>query len=356
MKQVRNLLPAAILLAGCQSFELPEDPDVRETYVYEDPVPVVPASAETTPVPSTDDAADDPAIWIHPEDSSRSRILGTDKRSGLGLYSLDGDLVDFLPVGLPNNVDLRQSVKVGDRWIDLAAASNRVDDSVTLVLVSENGLVEAGRFPARRAEPYGFCMGHHAGEVLFFVTYKTGEVDLFRLGDGFTGEPLGTIEFGSQLEGCAFDDDSALLVVGEEARGIWLVQLDPARDFAASAPELLDVTDGESGIAADVEGVAIYHGEPRRIVASSQGNDSYVLYDFQDRTFVGRFRIGRSGAVDGSQETDGLEVTSLSLGDRYPKGILVVQDGFNAPGNSAQNFKIVDWREIERALHNEPAP
>src|SRR5881394_3281225 len=38
------------------------------------------AHAQTAPVPHEGDAADDPAVWIHPQEPSLSLILGTDKQ------------------------------------------------------------------------------------------------------------------------------------------------------------------------------------------------------------------------------------------------------------------------------------
>jgi len=53
--------------------------------------------------------------------------------------------------------------------------------------------------------------------------------------------------------------------------------------------------------------------------------------------------------VDAVEETDGLEVMKGNFGDQFPKGILVVQDGFNYNHKGvreAQNFKLVDLREV----------
>src|SRR5438093_13079751 len=41
------------------------------------------ARAQTAPVPHHGDAADDPAVWIHPRDPGLSLVLGTDKQGGL---------------------------------------------------------------------------------------------------------------------------------------------------------------------------------------------------------------------------------------------------------------------------------
>ena len=59
------------------------------------------------PVPSRGDAADDPAIWIHPDAPEQSLVVGTDKRSGLLVYDLSGNQLQHLVAGNLNNVDLR---------------------------------------------------------------------------------------------------------------------------------------------------------------------------------------------------------------------------------------------------------
>ncbi len=325
---------------------------VRESMQYVDePSFTVPAAAETTPVASADDAADDPAIWVHPTRPEQSLILGTDKQSGIGVYSLDGELKQFLPIGAPNNIDLRQRVVVGGTRLDLAVASNRADDTVTLLAVDSGGVQEVGRFAVSQ-EPYGICMGVHQSQVLVFVTYKTGEVEIHGLESvgPAKASQLGAVKLASQLEGCVYDEATSQLFIGEEGKGIWKTTLSRSdRGISAAPVQLIDAVGGQSGIVADVEGIAIYHdGEDSLLVVSSQGNDSYALYSLASGAFVSRFRIVAGGAVDGSQETDGLEATSQSLGAAYPRGILVVQDGFNAPAGTPQNFKIVDWSVIEK--------
>ena len=75
------------------------------------PVESVGATVETEPVPSGGDAADDPAIWVHPSDPAESTIIGTDKQGGLVVYDLAGKQLQYLPDGKMDNVDLdRKSV------------------------------------------------------------------------------------------------------------------------------------------------------------------------------------------------------------------------------------------------------
>ena len=60
----------------------------------------VPAFRETAGMGMTGDAADDPAIWVHPTDTSKSLILGTNKDVGVYVYGLDGSEKQRLPVWL----------------------------------------------------------------------------------------------------------------------------------------------------------------------------------------------------------------------------------------------------------------
>jgi diguanylate cyclase (GGDEF)-like protein len=88
------------------------------------------------------------------------------------------------------------------------------------------------------------------------------------------------------------------------------------------------------------------------IIVSAQGKNRYVVYDRAPPFAVrGVFAIGPSadGSVDGTSVTDGLDASPGAL-PGLPAGVLVVQDDANPVSEIDQNFKIVDWREIEAAL------
>ena len=333
--------------------ELPED-ETRETFVYLDNevVPVVRARVETMPVMSLEDAADDPAIWVHPTDSTKSLILGTDKKSGIGVYDLAGNQKQFLPAGLPNNIDLRQGVTLGSWTGDIAISSNRIDNSVTLFSVAESGVAILGSFPSD-AEPYGICLGKVSEALVAFVTYKTGYLKGYQI-NGVTPEieakEIGALRFDSQLEGCVHQDEANVLFVGEENTGIWQVSTSLDQELFQQTLSI-DKVGQSTGMVDDIEGVALYHnGNNQYLIASSQGNDSYGVYDgAPPYNFRGRFRVG-GGAIDGAQETDGIEASGAAFGSLFPLGFLVVQDGFNAPYGTPQNFKVIDWRDIATAL------
>ncbi|WMI97767.1 phytase [Pseudomonas chlororaphis subsp. aurantiaca] len=318
-------------------------------------LPNVPALSQSEPVGRQGDAADDPAIWIHPRQPELSRVLGTNKKQGLLAYDLQGKLLQELPVGRLNNVDLRPNFKLGTQVVDLAVASNRDHNSLSLFSIdrASGELREAGEIPTPLKEIYGICLFQPAsGELYAFANGKDGSFLQYRLSapDGrVQGELVRQFKVDSQPEGCVADDQRQRLFLGEEDVGVWAV--DARADQSANLASVIKVG---PQLHADVEGLALYQSEAHDyLVISSQGNDSYVVLDaeppFASR---GAFRVGLNAAagIDGASETDGLEVTSANLGGPWSQGLLVVQDGRKRMPEQTQNFKFVPWAEVARVL------
>jgi 3-phytase len=87
----------------------------------------------------------------------------------------------------------------------------------------------------------------------------------------------------------------------------------------------------------------------RYLIASSQGDNSFAIWrvDTGSPRFAGRFSVRRSSDVDEVTQTDGIDATGRSIG-RFQNGVIVVQDDVNE--DERQNFKIIDWRIISKAL------
>jgi 3-phytase len=308
------------------------------------------AAVETTPVASKDDAADDPAIWVHPGDPAQSLILGTDKDAGLYVYTLDGAVRQFLEAGEVNNVDLRQNVTIGNWTGDVAAASNRTDNTLTLFTLTNGEAAVSGKAASPIDEPYGSCMGLAGDETLAFITYKTGDVVMYRLSGPGKAAEAGRLKLSSQLEACVFDDEAGVLYIGEEDVGIWKSAYEGG---VLGEPVAVDRVGGDTGLVADIEGLALYKTGADRgyLIASSQGDNSHAVYERDgDNRFITRFAIAPGATIDGAEETDGVEAVSANLGPSFPNGVFIAQDGFNAPKGSPQNFKIVDWRDIQAVI------
>jgi 3-phytase len=341
-------IAACLLLAACAG------PAPRA------PAPTVLASAETEPVPGYGDAADDPAIWVNRDDPAASLIIGTDKKRGLNVYRLDGSLHQSLPIGRMNNVDVREAFELGGRSRVLVAASDRDRNAIALWAFTpdEPRLVDVadGVLVTSLDEIYGLCLFADRARQRFYVVVndKDGRFQQYELVAHPTGDRVGArlvreFRVAGQPEGCAVDDESGWLYVGEENAGFYRLKA------AADAPADLVAVDrvGTGRLVADVEGIAIFRGTDGDgyLVISSQGDDAYAVYRrAPPNEYVGRFRIG-DGPIDGVSSTDGLEVTSAALPAPYEMGLLVVQDGENTAPRAPQNFKLVPWSEVQRALN-----
>jgi 3-phytase len=159
------------------------------------------------------------------------------------------------------------------------------------------------------------------------------------------------VKLPSKLEGCVFDDANERLFVGEEAFGVWAVDL---KDEAAE-PVVVDTIAAANGLVEDVEGMSLWLGDDSTsgyLVVSAQAADRYVVYDrappFAPR---GVFSIvdNEATGIGGVTHTDGLDITSAPL-PGLPGGLLVVQDDANPVSELDQNFKMVDWTAIAEAL------
>jgi len=324
-------------------------------------VAIVRPVVETTPVERDGDAADDPAIWVDPADPAQSLIIGTDKQAGLYVYDLAGKVVQFLPDGRMNNVDLRDGFKLGGKAVSLVTASNRTDDTISIYAVDPATrrlvVVADGPQATGLADPYGLCMyRNRRGKTFVFINDTDGRMRQWEL----LAKPNGKVatklvrdfKFATQAEGCVADDETGVLYVAEEDNALWRMGAEPSAGTAmkevASVAKNLALKD-------DLEGIGLYDlgGGRGYLVLSSQGNNTYAVFQREGANeYVGSFAVAAdaSKGIDGSSETDGLDVTSRPLGPAFPNGLFIAQDGRNVAPAERQNFKLVPWGPIADQL------
>jgi len=326
----------------------------------------IPAWVESAPSDRPHDTMDDPAIWVHPTTPEKSLILGTHKRWGLLSFSMQGEQVQALPSGRINNVDIRQQVLLGGIKRDIAVATLRDNDSLAFYDIDSTGKIH--EYPNQATDLqdiYGMCLYQDGAKLYVFANEKSGRIAQYRV-DWHNDAPRITlvrnIHSPSQVEGCVADESQHTLFVGEEDQGIWRFD---AQENANTQGTLIIKAEGD--LVADVEGIALYQGAQINgkkqdvLVVSSQGNNSYILYQARPPyAQIGRFRIGvnlqgmengRASSIDGSAETDGLAVTHLPVGQGdWQQGMLVVQDGHNYLPDANQAFKWLPWRSIAQQL------
>ncbi|MGJ8563993.1 MAG: phytase [Alphaproteobacteria bacterium] len=349
MKNYLLLTASAALLAACAS--------TGSVSSKTAPAPAYVAAAFETPVmASVGDSADDPAIYIG--ENGSGFIAGTDKQAGLYIYNLDGSLREFMKLGTLNNVDLRTGFSYkGVPHVLLVASNDEINTITTLLYNPATDTFiqpEGYQLTTGTLSPYGICLGtsvngtYHAG-----LTTKAGiyEQHIISEENGIMqNRKVREFSTGTKTEGCAFDDRTGTLYIAEEEGGLYRYPASPS----GKDEQIVIARVGEYGTQADLEGVTVYEdgADGGYLLVSSQGNNSYAAFSLPDHQFAGRFGI-EDGVVDGVSTTDGIAVTSTPTA-RFPKGFLVVQDDMDDTSPSEpkkkQNFKVIDWADIETLL------
>jgi 3-phytase len=302
------------------------------------------------------DVADDSAIWVNPADPARSAVIADNKdpvTGGIAVYDMAGKLLQFRQDGQIGNVDLRQGVSLGGRWVVLVGANNRSNNTIgfwTLDPVTRQLTPVAAGDISTLSPNYGFCMyqSPHSGKLYAFVSQASGgqleQYELFDNGGRVDARKVRSFDIGSQSEGCVADDELGQLYVGEEEVGIWKYSAEPTAGAARSQVDRV----GGGQLVADVEGLTLAYGANGSgyLLASSQGDSAIAVYERTGgNAFVKRFRIAGSGGIDAVSDTDGIDATSADAGPGFEHGLLVAHDAANS-GASTSNLKYVPLEQL----------
>ena len=347
-------LIAAFVLSACSSNE-------RESFYQ------VPALVESDAVHADPemDAADDPAIWVHPTDSSRSIIFGSNKTYGIDAFDLGGKRLNSYEVGRVNNIDVFYGFTLNDSTqVDLLAGTERNHNQILVFRINpESGeLTEiSGGIQSEQPEVYGFCLygSPGSGKTYALLNDKSGTIEQWELlptaHDSIQGTLTRRFSVETQPEGMVADHEAGYVYVGEENKGIWRFNLEDSLLTPYFLPQ-----SGKNNpfLSFDIEGLALYATKDEKfLLASSQGNNSYAVFAVQEGyPHLGSFQVSPHGNIDGTEDTDGIAISSQNLGKPYEQGIFVAQDGNNSqPTGSkvAQNFKWTAWTAIEQMLQGE---
>ena len=321
---------------------------------------------ETEPVFTSGDAADDPAFWYNQKDPSKSVIFGTDKKSGLHSFSLNGKRMQFISSGKINNIDSRSGYSFGAKNFSILAGSNASNNSIIIYLINEDGIIEKlneNEFKTELEGVYGLCMYKSSKSKATYIFVSDAiklTINQYRVLNFF---PIKTqlvreIRTDSTSEGCVVDDESGILYFAQEDEnsGVYFIDAEP-NDYEIKIIDSIKENGGQ--INGDAEGLAILnHPEGKLLIASSQGSSDFTVYNLSNKNkFIGRFSIGKDNQIDGVSRTDGIEIYTGHINEDYESGILIAQDDmnmatFNLDGVSLQakkinqNFKLVPIKQI----------
>ena len=304
----------------------------------------VTANVETEPVFAGDDAADDMCVLENIINPESSLIISSDKKYGIIVYDLEGVKLYDYEVGRINNVDILPSRSFQNKYI--VAGTNRTYNSIDIYLFNNKGelenLILRKEIPSLK-DVYGVTFYRDDFNTYLFISDKKGNVEQWSYNNDEVNSEIKFVrklKFSSLVEGLVADESKGKIYIGQERKGIWELNAFPSFD---SQKKL--IFKKSKNFKPDFEGLALRddgNGEGY-LIASVQGSNGYLIIDRKSLDAKIFFRIIDGDKIDGTTETDGIDVTSIKT-SKFPNGFFIAQDDDNDGLN--QNFKLVDWNKI----------
>lgn len=288
---------------------------------------------------------DDLCIWVHPTDPAQSTIIAADKHANrLFVYDLSGKTLQAVVTPYPGNIDARYGFPLGQKKVDIVAFNRRGGNQIIVYQVdpATRRLERIDDDSIRTGACYGGTLfrSPRTGKFYFFVTSTSigvEQYELFGAGGKVKGKKVRAWKLGL-CEAAVGDDESGKVYIGEERKGVWELGGEPDDP----TPGKLAVKVGEHGVTGDVEGLALYY-LPRGkgyLLVSNQGSNNFKIYERDGaHQYVGTF------AIQGAQDTDGIDVTNASLGGPFARGLFACHTG---KGNCP--ILLTPWEAVARAV------
>ena len=282
---------------------------------------------------------DDMCIWINQNDKSLSTIITSDKSANkLFVYDLSGNILQTIDVpGKPGNIDIRYNFVLSGVPTDIVGYNDRSNGTIVFYKVDHTtrqiSFVSNFSDGGMTGNNYGFCLYHSLISDKYYAVASSNSTQMkqWELVDSGEGTIGGSLKrtwnngSGDITEGLVADDELGYLYAANEGEGIYKYSAEPIDPNPIG--ELVAPT-GVNGLTADVEGITIYYTSGRNgyLLASSQGSDNFKVYERQaPHNFI------KTVQVTGVGNTDGIDVTNVSLGPSFPLGLFLTHDGTGSP-------------------------
>ena len=303
---------------------------------------------------------DDPAIWMHPSDPSKSLVIGTDKDSlgALYVFNLEGKVIDSLVrkgIQRPNNVDVGYGLALADGLTDFAVTGERLTSRLRFFSLPDMQEFNLGGFEIFQGEEgseYRDLMGvalyksPKTGKQYVIAGRKNGPTDgtylwqyeITAAADDIQLElvrKFGQYSGKKEIEAIAVDAALGYIYYSDEGVGVRKYAAEPDmgnEELALFATE---------GFADDHEGISIYE------VDDSSG---YLLVSDQQANLFHVFP--REGSPENphahplitkillsTNQSDGSEVSSRYFGPKFPRGIFIAM-------SDNKTFHFYRWEDV----------
>lgn len=305
---------------------------------------------------------DDPAIWIHPSDTRKSLVLGTDKNKDGGLYAFDmkGHIIKektVRPLKRPNNVDVEYGLKLAGNVVDIAVVTERLTHCLRVFSLPDMYPLDDGGlevFKGETGEDHRALMGislykrPEDGQVFAIVGRKNGQSGSYLwqylLHDDGMGKlkatlvrKFGTFSGNNEIEAIAVDDELGYVYYSDEGVGVRKYYADPANgdmELALFAQE---------GFTEDHEGISIYKAAGRKgyILVSDQAANKFHIFPREGSANNPHDHQLLSVVELATNESDGSEVVSVPIGKSFPLGLFVAM-------SDNRTFQYYSWIDIAK--------
>jgi 3-phytase len=345
MKKIFHFLAISILLISCKDKLAPVAKNALKPSIVTQPTP---------------HDTDDPAIWIHPTEASKSLIIGTDKETGGGLYAYDlaGKIVNsFINMGRPNNVDIAYGLKIGDQKIDIAVTTEREKNRIRIFSLPDLKPIDNGGIEVfvgeKDRDPMGVALYTRPSDSTIFaiVGRKFGPNEnylwQYELSASENKNVSATLvrKFGKfsgkkEIEAIAVDNELGFVYYSDEQAGIRKYIADPSKNNNSELAFF-----GQNDFKSDHEGIAICKNSPTTgyILVSNQQKNTFVVYKREGSKIDSNLHQKIAEFPTSTIECDGADATSINLGEKFPKGMLVAM-------SNGMTFHFYDWRIIQNQI------
>jgi 3-phytase len=304
--------------------------------------------------------SDDPAIWINPNDPTKSLIIGTDKNEdgALYVYDLNGKIDEEKTVRnlkRPNNVDVEYGLMLNNKPIDIAVTTERLTSKLRVFKLPEMKAIDNGGIDVFEGQTQRALMGialykrQTDGKIFAVVGRKEGPTDgtylwQYLLEDDGNGYVKGSKVrvFGKwsgkkEIEAIAVDDELGYVYYSDEGVGVHKYAADPD---ASNCNEELALFATE-GIAEDQEGISVYkikNGTGYILVSDQQANEFHIFKregEADNPHNHQLIKVVKTSTI----ESDGSDVTNAVLNNNFPVGLFVAM-------SDDQTFHYYSWKDL----------
>jgi 3-phytase len=302
---------------------------------------------------STLNDTDDPAIWVHPTDPSKSIVFGTDKATNGAIYAfnLEGKVIEdktIRAIKRPNNVDIGYGFQLSDTIsTDILVFTEREKTQLRIFSVPDMLALDSGGFKVFEDEkntvdklPMGIALYKSPIDASFYaiVSRKNGPKEGYLYQYKFILE-AGNIQtklvrkFGAfsgkkEIEAIAVDAEMGFVYYADEGHGIRKYHAEPSKGNKEIS------CFGVRYFEDDIEGIAIAKTAENAgfLIVSDQQKGQFNLFERKTNKFIKAVNLT-------TLATDGCEVVTSPLNKKFKSGLFVAM-------NDEKNFYFYDLDKI----------